>query len=176
MASSSPLDLGIANADYIDHLYQQYRASSAGIDARWYALFDAIENASTDGAASTGAHVASSVGGPPVPIVLEVANLVHAYRELGHFTAHLDPLGNSRPDHPFLALKEYGLNEALLDQTVGNGGFLGDVSEIHCVTNRPIWPQGGPRPDGEDPVPANVNWDLWLGPAPRASLQKRRLS
>ncbi len=132
MASSSPLDLGIANADYIDHLYQQYRASSAGIDARWYALFDAIENASTDGAASTGAHVASSVGGPPVPIVLEVANLVHAYRELGHFTAHLDPLGNSRPDHPFLALKEYGLNEALLDQTVGNGGFLGETSGTLC--------------------------------------------
>jgi predicted dehydrogenase len=47
-----------------------------------------------------------------------------------------------------------------------NGGFLGDVSEIHCVTNRPIWPQGGPRPTGEDPVPANVNWDLFLGPAP----------
>ncbi|MEI6579667.1 MAG: Gfo/Idh/MocA family oxidoreductase [Eubacteriales bacterium] len=47
-----------------------------------------------------------------------------------------------------------------------NGGFLGDVSEIHCVTNRPIWPQGGPRPEGEDPVPANVNWDLWLGSLP----------
>jgi len=47
-----------------------------------------------------------------------------------------------------------------------NGGFLGDVSEIHCVTDRPIWPQGGSRPGGEDPVPANVNWDLWLGPAP----------
>jgi hypothetical protein len=46
-----------------------------------------------------------------------------------------------------------------------NGGILGDVSEIHCVTNRPIWPQGGPHPVGEDPVPANVDWDLWLGPA-----------
>jgi len=47
-----------------------------------------------------------------------------------------------------------------------NGGMLGDVSEIHCVTNRPIWPQGESRPVGEDPVPANVDWDLWLGPAP----------
>jgi predicted dehydrogenase len=47
-----------------------------------------------------------------------------------------------------------------------NSGMLGDVTEIHCVTNRPIWPQGMESPAGEDPVPANLDWDLWLGPAP----------
>ena len=47
-----------------------------------------------------------------------------------------------------------------------NGGLLGDVTEIHCVTNRPIWPQGGPRPSGAAAVPAEFNWDLWIGPAP----------
>ena len=47
-----------------------------------------------------------------------------------------------------------------------NSGMLGDITEIHCVSNRPIWPQGGPRPAGEDPVPAGLDWDLWIGPAP----------
>ncbi len=47
-----------------------------------------------------------------------------------------------------------------------NSGMLGDVKEIHCFSNRPIWPQGGPKPTGEDPIPAHVDWDLWLGPAP----------
>jgi predicted dehydrogenase len=46
-----------------------------------------------------------------------------------------------------------------------NSGVLGDVNEIHCVTNRPIWPQGIDRPDGEDPIPAGLDWDLWIGPA-----------
>ena len=46
-----------------------------------------------------------------------------------------------------------------------NSGMLGDIKEIHCVTNRPIWPQGGPRPEGEDPVPSTLDWDLWIGPA-----------
>ncbi len=45
-------------------------------------------------------------------------------------------------------------------------GLIGDVQEIHTWTNRPVWPQGLNRPDGEDPVPANLDWDVWLGPAP----------
>ncbi len=43
---------------------------------------------------------------------------------------------------------------------------IGDVSEAHIWTNRPIWPQGMmQRPAGE-PVPETLDWDLWIGPAP----------
>ena len=45
-------------------------------------------------------------------------------------------------------------------------GIIGQVHEVHIWTNRPIWPQGLARPDGSDPVPDTLNWDLWLGPAP----------
>jgi hypothetical protein len=45
-------------------------------------------------------------------------------------------------------------------------GVIGQVHEVHVWTNRPIWPQGGPRPAGADPVPATLDWDIWLGPAP----------
>ena len=44
-------------------------------------------------------------------------------------------------------------------------GVIGDPLELHVWTNRPIWPQGLDRPAGSDPVPDNLNWDLWLGPA-----------
>jgi predicted dehydrogenase len=44
-------------------------------------------------------------------------------------------------------------------------GALGKVSEVHVWTNRPIWPQGIPRPEPKD-VPENLDWELWLGPAP----------
>ncbi len=46
------------------------------------------------------------------------------------------------------------------------GGAVGDVTEFHTWTNRPIWPQGGDRPEGSDPIPANLDWDAWIGPAP----------
>ena len=44
-------------------------------------------------------------------------------------------------------------------------GVIGAPRELHVWSNRPIWPQGLDRPKGEDPVPSNVDWDLWLGPA-----------
>ncbi|HRZ34821.1 MAG TPA: Gfo/Idh/MocA family oxidoreductase [Candidatus Paceibacterota bacterium] len=44
-------------------------------------------------------------------------------------------------------------------------GALGDVRELHAWSNRPVWPQGMTRPPGEDPVPKDLDWKLWLGPA-----------
>ncbi len=44
-------------------------------------------------------------------------------------------------------------------------GGVGDIVEFHTWTNRPIWPQGGDRPEGSDPVPATLDWDAWIGPA-----------
>jgi predicted dehydrogenase len=47
-----------------------------------------------------------------------------------------------------------------------HAGAIGAVREVHCWTNRPIWPQGMPRPAETPAVPAGFDWDLWLGPAP----------
>jgi hypothetical protein len=44
-------------------------------------------------------------------------------------------------------------------------GIIGNVREVHVWSNRPIWPQGIERPAGEDPVPPNLDWNQWLGPA-----------
>lgn len=52
-------------------------------------------------------------------------------------------------------------------------GAIGDVTEIHMTTDRPIWPQGLDRPDGEDPVPSTLDWDLWLGTAPMRPFQAK---
>jgi predicted dehydrogenase len=48
---------------------------------------------------------------------------------------------------------------------VVRAGVIGNPLELHVWTNRPVWPQGIERPEGSDPVPAHLNWDLWLGPA-----------
>jgi predicted dehydrogenase len=47
-------------------------------------------------------------------------------------------------------------------------GVLGQVREVHCWTDRPIWPQGISRPSQTPPppIPEGLDWDLWLGVAP----------
>jgi len=49
-------------------------------------------------------------------------------------------------------------------------GVIGPVREVHAWTNRPIWPQGQTAIEeraklAAQPKPADLDWDLWLGPA-----------
>ncbi|MBZ5856020.1 Gfo/Idh/MocA family protein [Flavihumibacter profundi] len=48
-----------------------------------------------------------------------------------------------------------------------NAGVIGDVHTIYCYTDRPIWPQGVGRPSTSSPIPAGLDFDLWLGTAPK---------
>jgi len=52
-------------------------------------------------------------------------------------------------------------------------GALGTVTEVHCWTNRPVWPQGIARPEGSMTVPDSVDWNLWLGAAPHRPYMER---
>jgi len=50
-------------------------------------------------------------------------------------------------------------------------GAIGQVSEVHVWSDRAgtperaWWPQGIGRPEGTEPIPETLDWDLWLGPA-----------
>jgi len=79
--------------------------------------------------------------------------------------------------------KSYGVVTQMGNQGSGGDGFrrnvevlqsgiLGDVTEVHVWTNRPVWPQGKEvekyvmsRSAGGDPCPKDLNWDVWVGVA-----------
>lgn len=57
-------------------------------------------------------------------------------------------------------------NDTRLVETWIQDGVIGDVHQVHVWTNRPVWPQGIPTPSGKFDIPAEVDWELWLGTAP----------
>lgn len=55
-------------------------------------------------------------------------------------------------------------------EAIVQSGIIGEVHTVHVWTNRPVWPQGvlSPKDKHEtQPIPAEVDWDLWLGTAPK---------
>jgi 2-oxoglutarate dehydrogenase E1 component len=102
-----------ANADYIEQLYQQYLKDPSSVEEIWQAYF-----AGFDAAGGKGMHEGA-------PLTMGVHNLVHSYRDLGHFIADLDPLGNPRPPQPLLDLSQFNMTESDLTRQVGRADFYG---------------------------------------------------
>jgi predicted dehydrogenase len=50
-------------------------------------------------------------------------------------------------------------------------GVIGDVKEVYTWTNRPVWPQGDLKREAAT-MPAGMNWDAWIGPAPMRDYHK----
>ncbi len=64
--------------------------------------------------------------------------------------------------------KEYRLAVRLIQD-----GAIGKVKEVHSWSSKK-WGHDGPRPEGEDPVPPNLDWDLWIGTAPMRPYKKNQ--
>ena len=134
--------------------YQDYRkmfdAMGKSIDAVTVSTPDHMHAIVASLAMSLGKHVYCQK--PLVQTIYEARYL----RQLAHDTGLVTQMGNqgSAAD---------GLRRAV---EVIQSGIIGQVSQVHIWTNRPVWPQGMERPEGTDEVPATLDWDIWLGCAP----------
>ena len=46
-------------------------------------------------------------------------------------------------------------------------GEIGEVTKVEAFTDRPIWPQGLEHPEEVHKIPSTLNWDAFIGPAPK---------
>jgi 2-oxoglutarate dehydrogenase E1 component len=101
------------NLEAIEAAYRQWLTDPGSVDESWRWFFEGFDLGSTQLPATGDSRQGS------------VVRLIYAYRDLGHFLAHLDPLSEPRGSHPLLELSEFGLSEADLDRTFDASPFVG---------------------------------------------------
>ena len=128
--ASSPRRMDAINgwdADFIDHLYAQWRVDPGSVDPSWQHLFRGFELASQKQTNGHAVHSEAIRGVPPgspesdeisrrIRDQMRVDSLIYHYRSVGHTAAELDPLGRAPEPHPRLRLETHNLSEADLDQ------------------------------------------------------------
>ena len=106
--------LNRGNLDYIENLFQQYRANPDQTPPEWKMFFNGVELAQN---LSTGFLPEKE---------LAVFQLISAYRNDGHLKARLDPLQIKQNNHSkHTALSTFGLDEKDLNKTFQISSILG---------------------------------------------------
>ncbi|MEO6245045.1 MAG: 2-oxoglutarate dehydrogenase E1 component [Opitutaceae bacterium] len=123
----------LANAELIEATYQSWLNDNNSVDPTWRAFFQGFTLAS-NGESPVAALAAADATGPKAaakaPIIdslkqSHVHRIINTHRAIGHFDAHLDPLGDRPPTHPKLSLANFKLDESDLDTTFDIGTYLG---------------------------------------------------
>lgn len=102
------------NLELLEAAYQRWRHDPSSVDESWRVFFEGFE-----------------LGlGQPRPVAGDTAQtgvvrLIYAYRDIGHFIAHLDPLNEPPASHPLLELSFFGLGENDLNRTFDASAFVG---------------------------------------------------
>ena len=145
-----------SGAKFFQDYRKMFEAMGSSIDAVTVSTPDHFHAIAASHAMRLGKHVYCQK--PLVQTIYEARYL----RKLAKETGVVTQMGNqgSAAD---------GLRRAV---EVIQAGIIGNVKEVHIWTNRPVWPQGLNRPEGSDPVPETLDWDIWLGPAPARPYKK----
>lgn len=134
MASSIPRE----NADFIEQLYQQFKANPNSVNPDWKLFFEGVDfgsarpvpvpkglgagaTASANGSVNATGTTSSGINEKE----LDVYHLITAYRNYGHFEADLDPLTNTPAPSDQLALGRFHLGEGDLETRFQIGSIIG---------------------------------------------------
>jgi 2-oxoglutarate dehydrogenase E1 component len=110
--------VGNADVNAIDHLYKQYRLDPESVDIGWKKFFEGFEFAQTN---------FEQGGAIPENFQKEfkVLNLINGYRTRGHLFTKTNPVRERRKYSPTLAIDNFGLTEADLDEVFQAGEEVG---------------------------------------------------
>jgi 2-oxoglutarate dehydrogenase E1 component len=122
----APIDaVNAGNVDFIERQYAAFQHDPQSVDPQWAYFFAGFElGGQAPPAAATTPELQKAPGK-----FLQIGDLVHSYREMGHLIANLDPLSHNMTHHPLLELSEFNIAQSDLARVVSAEGFRGGIRE-----------------------------------------------
>ena len=116
--------LNAAHTAYFAQLYDQYLQQPDSVEPSWRAFFQGFDFGIENSGNGTATETA-----PEVPEHLQrefkVVQLIDAYRKRGHLFTKTNPVRDRRTYQPNLALENFGLTQADLNETFNAGETMG---------------------------------------------------
>jgi 2-oxoglutarate dehydrogenase E1 component len=112
-----PPSINSWSAEYLEAQYLAYKADQSAVPADMLSFFQGFDLATARGVVAA----AASGLGETLKFQAAVAELIEAYRSLGHLAAKLDPFGREPARPVALTLGYHGLSDRDLDRSVDVG-------------------------------------------------------
>jgi len=111
-----------AHPEFIENMYKKYVTDPASVEDGWRSFFQGF-----DFAAGQNGHANGQVAVESGQLNKEFAvlSLIHGYRDRGHLLSTTNPIRERKDRKPHLALSDYGLSDADMNQSFAAGDEIG---------------------------------------------------
>jgi len=115
--------LNAAHTAYFAELYDKYLVNPDGVEPSWRAFFQGYDF----GAEESGLNGEATIAAVPENVLKEfqVVKLIDGYRTRGHLFTKTNPVRERRQYQPTLAIENFGLSKADLNEVFEAGSILG---------------------------------------------------
>lgn len=162
MASQNIIGLCDVDFKYSDHVFKDYPKAKTFYDYR--EMYDKLGKSADAVMVATADHTHAIIAAD----AMTMGKHVYVEKPLTH-TVYESRLLTRLADKHKLATQmgnqgASGKGVRQVCDWIWNGE-IGEVTKVEAFTDRPIWPQGLPRPEVSEKAPKTLNWDLFIGPA-----------
>lgn len=106
---------------------------------------------------------------PASLLAMEKNKAVYCQKPLTHFVSEsraMRKVANEKKIVTQMGIQVHSFYDYKLATFLIRGGIIGKVSKVIAWSNK-NWGDDGPIPLGSDPIPENLDWNLWLGTSPK---------
>ena len=144
---------------------------NARVFADYRKLFDAMANSIDAVVVSTPDHTHA----PASMMAMNLGKPVYCQKPLTHHVSEARAIRKLAEDKNLITqmgIQIHSFNEYRSAVLLIQDGIIGKVHTVRAWSPK-NWGYDGPAPVGSDPVPSNLDWNLWLGTAPERPYKEK---